>query len=127
MYSIFLSFANDNIVLAVEVKDRELVLDHIASKLPDLRSKQVSEILYIAQQGINEGNRKNIEHLVEKEFASGQNIYVFKDVLEFASGILAMLGESGRRRFLEVVGENLDTYGAAIEHKKSWADLLSQA
>lgn len=115
-----------NIVLAVEVKDRELVFNHIAVKLPDMRSKRVSEILYIVQQGIREQNHKKIEELVDREFASGQNIYVFENVLDFCSGILALVGEDGRRKFLERVGANLDRYGAAIQHRTDWANLLSK-
>lgn len=112
--------------LAVEVKDRELIFDHIESKLPDMRSKRVSEILYIAQQGIHAKSRKKIEKLIEKEFVSGQNIYIFEDVLTFSSSILALLGEDGRRKFLENIGLNLDKYEAAIQHKTDWANLLSQ-
>jgi len=118
--------AKGRIQLAVEVKDRELILNHIASKLPDIRAKKVSEILFIAQKGISKKNGKKIEELVEKEFSSGQNIYVFEDVLHFCSGILALLGEEGRRKFLENVGMNLNQYGAAIQHKKDWADLLAK-
>jgi hypothetical protein len=118
--------AKGRIQLAVEVKDRELVLNHVASKLPDIRAKKVSEILFIAQKGISKKNGKKIEELVEKEFSSGQNIYIFGDVLYFSSGILALLGEDGRRKFLENVGMNLDQYGAAIQHKKDWADLLAR-
>lgn len=115
-----------NIVLAVEVKDRELIFNHIATKLPDMRAKQVSEILYIAQQGIHSKNQEKIEKLIETEFTSGQNIYIFKNVLNFSSSILALIGEDGRRRFLENVGKNLDTYKAAIQHRHDWADLLSR-
>jgi hypothetical protein len=106
-----------NIVLAVEVKDRELIFNHIAVKLPDMRSKRVSEILYIAQQGIRQENHHKIEELVDREFASGQNIYIFENILDFCSGILILIGEDGRRKFLERVGANLDRYSAAIPHK----------
>lgn len=115
-----------NIVTAVEVKDRELVFNHIAAKLPDIRSKRVSEILYIAQRGIVRDSRARIEELIDKEFSSGQNIYVFEDILDFSSSILSLIGEDGRRRFLETVGAHLDKYGAAIQHRKDWAGLLSQ-
>lgn len=115
-----------NIVLAVEVKDRELVLNHIVDKLPDIRSKKVTEILYIAQKGIRKENGTRIEKLIESEFASGHNIYVFEDVLSFSSSILALLGEEGRREFLETVGKHLDQYGAALQHRQTWANLLFQ-
>ena len=115
-----------NILLAVEVKDRELVLNHIETKLPNMRSNRVSEILYIAQQGILQKNGNKIGELIEKEFVSGQNIYIFKSVLDFSSSILALVGEIGRRKYLENIGKHLDKYGAAIQHKKDWVTLLSQ-
>ncbi len=114
-----------NIVLAVEVKDRELRLNHLATKVANIRSRKVSEILYIAQKGIAKSDEKAIADFVEHEFASGQNFYVFDDVLQFGAGILAILGEDGRRRFLECVGEHLEQYKSAVEHKKSWVNLLS--
>ena len=115
-----------NIVLAVEVKDRELIFNHIATKLPDMRAKRVSEILYVVQQGIHPKNQGKIDKLIETEFVSGQNIYIFKNILDFSSSILALIGEDGRRIFLENVGKNLDTYKAAIQHRHDWANLLSQ-
>jgi hypothetical protein len=115
-----------NILLAVEVKDKELILNHIESKLPSMRSNRVSEILYIAQQGISQKNGDKISELIKKEFVSGQNIYIFDSVSSFSSGILVLVGEIGRRKFLENVSSHLDKYGAAIQHKKDWATLLSQ-
>lgn len=119
--------ADGNILLAVEVKDKELIINHIESKMTSMRSKQVSEILYIAQHGINQNHREKIDNLINREFVSGQNIYVFEDIKYFSSGILALIGEQGRRKFLEKVGITLDRYGAAIQHRRDWAHLLSLA
>lgn len=65
------------------------------------------------------------KEIVKQQFVSGQNIYIF-NILDFASSLLALLGETGRREFLENVAKTLDTYGSAIEHRRAWADLLSQ-
>lgn len=35
-----------------------------------------------------------------------------------------LLGEKGRRVFLERVCDALETYGVDFEHRKAWADLL---
>ncbi|HKW23543.1 MAG TPA: hypothetical protein VJO13_19330, partial [Ktedonobacterales bacterium] len=61
------------------------------------------------------------------EFASGQNIYVFDDLSSFLKPMLALLGERGRRQFLETVGQELDTYGSDISHRRAWAELLARA
>ncbi|MBI4296819.1 MAG: hypothetical protein HY667_06855 [Chloroflexi bacterium] len=52
--------------------------------------------------------------------------WMLDDVLSFSSSILALLGEEGRRQFLEIVGKHLDRYGAAIQHRQAWASLLLQ-
>jgi SacI restriction endonuclease len=117
--------SNKRIVLGVEVRDKELTVKQIKDKLPNVRSKKVSEFLFIAQKGVYQENGVKIQELVKQEFVSGQNIYIF-NILDFASSLLALLGETGRREFLENVAKTLDRYGSAIEHRKAWADLLSQ-
>lgn len=117
--------SSKRIVLGVEVRDKELTVKQIKDKLPNMRSKRVSEFLFIAQKGVHQDNGAKIQELVKKEFVSGQNIYIF-NILDFAASLFALLGEAGRREFLENVGKTLDTYGSAIEHRKAWADLLSQ-
>lgn len=117
---------NGNIVLVVEVKDKELRFNHVSTKMPAMRAKHVAEILYIAQHGVASGDKQKIADYTDSEFATGQNIYVFDNVMTFSSGILALLGENGRRRFLLCIGEHLDQYGAAIQHKTAWSELLSK-
>lgn len=48
------------------------------------------------------------------------------DMDEFLRTVLALLGETGRRQLLEMVGEELDAYRSDIRHRRAWADLLSQ-
>lgn len=114
-----------NIILAVEVKDKELTINHIKDKLPNMRSKRVSEILFIAQSGAVKEDGPDIDELVSKEYSSGQNIYIFP-FSNFAESHTALLGEGGRRAFLEQVGDTLDKYGYSIQHKRDWASLLSR-
>lgn len=117
--------SSKRIVIGVEVRDKELTVKQIKDKLPNMRSKRVSEFLFIAQKGVHQDNGVKIQDLVKKELVSGQNIYIF-NILDFATSLLALLGEAGRREFLENVGKTLDKYGSAIEHRKAWAGLLSQ-
>jgi hypothetical protein len=114
-----------DIVLAVEVKDRDLTISQIKSKLPNMRARKVTEILFIAQQGIAKGDKEEVAELVSKEFSSGHNIYVF-DLRGFSFSILALLGEDGRREFLDYVGRELDLYKSEITHRRAWANLLSE-
>lgn len=113
------------VVLAVEVKDRSVSVTQILHKLPGLRAAKVSEILFIAQKGVESGSQEEVRELVMKEFSSGQNVYSF-DLTQFARSLLALLGEGGRRDFLESVGRHLDEYSSAVQHRRSWAELLKQ-
>lgn len=111
------------IVLLVEVKDRSLTLTQIDSKLDIARSRKISEILFLAEQGIEKEEKDKAEERILSEFTSGQNIYV-SNFLDFSAGILILLGEKGRVLFLSFVGEELDKANSSIVHRKAWANLL---
>ena len=114
---------NGNIVLAVEVKDRQLRINHINDKISAMRERNVSEILYLVREGISQDQREPAEDRIHQEFASGQNIYVF-DLLAFIEVVCALIREDGRREFLEDIGEVLDRYSSPLATRQSWADLL---
>jgi hypothetical protein len=114
------------IVLLVEVKDRTLTLVQLDTKLDVARSKHISEILLIAEQGKSVDDVEEIDRRIASEFVSGQNIYV-TNFTDFSLGILMLLGEEGRVDFLGEVGGELDRASSRIEHRKAWADLLKQA
>ncbi len=111
------------VVLLVEVKDRSLTLTQLDSKLDVARAKRISEILFLAEQGIADVDHPKVQERIQREFSSGQNIYV-SNFVDFSAGILILLGEKGRVRFLSLVGEELDTTGSAIAHRRAWAEVL---
>lgn len=113
------------IVLAVEVKDRTLTVSQIRNKITDVREKQVSEIFFIAQQGIAREDLDTVRELINHEFTGGHNIYVI-DLFELARVALALLGELGRHDFLVEVGTQLEQYKSDIQHRRAWARLLSE-
>jgi hypothetical protein len=112
------------IVFAVEVKDRELTISQLRGKIPNIRERQVSEIFFVAQQGIAPKDEAQVSGLIADEFVSGHNLYVM-DLLSLAQVTLALLGEHGRRHFLREVGTQLDTYHSDISDRRAWANLLS--
>ncbi|MGH2487357.1 MAG: restriction endonuclease, SacI family [Ktedonobacterales bacterium] len=116
-----------DIVLAVEVKDQRLTVLHVQDKVPNMRSRHVSELIFLALRGVEAGSENAIQDIMTKEFASGQNIYVFDNLSGFLKPMLALLGERGRRQFLETVGQELDSYGSDISHRRAWAELLARA
>jgi len=112
------------IVLAVEVKDRVLTVTQMKSKIPGFREKKVTEILFVAQQGIVYEEEKEIIDMIEHEFNIGQNVYI-THFNSLSSVVLAIMGEEGRRDFINEVGIQLDRY-SDYSHRKSWADLLKE-
>lgn len=116
---------DNQIVLLIEVKDRSLTLTQLDSKIDLARSNRIREIIFMAQQGIEETNREAILRRIQQEFTSGQNIYV-TNLFEFASGLLTLLGENGRVAFLNKIGPELDSVKAPIIHRRAWASLLRE-
>lgn len=62
------------IVLLVEVKDRELTLVQLDSKLDAARARHISELLFVAEQGKEAEALDAIEARIASEFVSGQNV-----------------------------------------------------
>ena len=110
------------IVLVVEVKDRALTVSQMMGKVANVREKQVSELFFVAQQGVED--QAQIDSLVEREFVSGQNVYVMS-LSKLAEMSLALIGEEGRRDFLLEVGSQLDDHRSDIRHRRRWSELLA--
>ncbi|MBM3315368.1 restriction endonuclease, SacI family, partial [candidate division WOR-3 bacterium] len=113
------------LLLAVEVKDQQLTLTHVQDKLRNARAKGVKELLFVVQQSLAGPDREGVDRVADKEFASGHNIYVL-DLRRLAEGVLALLGERGRTRFLREVGHSLDAYALQVQHRRRWAELLQE-
>ncbi len=109
--------------LLVEVKDRSLTLTQLDAKLDVARVKKISEILFLAELGVEPGEGEQTDKRIKSEFASGQNIYV-SNFLNFSTGILILLGEKGRVAFLGFVGQELENANSSIVHRRAWSQLL---
>jgi hypothetical protein len=114
----------DNVVLAAEVKDRQLVLTQVQDKLPGIRERGIRELLFLVQGGVAEPDRGAVAELSEQQFATGQNIYVC-EFGNFLDVCLVLLGESGRRVLLKHIGAELDAQRADLVHRSAWRDLLA--
>jgi hypothetical protein len=112
-----------NIVFAVEVKDRQITISQLRAKLRTIREKQVSEIFFVAQ-GMPQAEEAEIGAIIDREFTSGQNVYI-TDLLKLCTTVLSIFGENGRRDFLMETASQLETYKSEIMHKKAWASLLA--
>jgi hypothetical protein len=115
--------AGGKIVMAVEVKDRQLTLHDAQDKLPAIRDKGIRELLFLVQGGI-ESNEGAIDELVTRQFVTGQNIYIL-EFENFLASCMVLFREDGRREFLRKVGRELDERRTDITHRRKWAELLA--
>ncbi|MBW3598947.1 MAG: hypothetical protein KY475_16950 [Planctomycetes bacterium] len=112
----------DGVVLAaVEAQHRRLTAAQLKCKIRALREHNVSEAIFITSNGIEGRDADAIEALIRQEFIAGQNIYV-TELQPFCSVAMFLLGERGRRTFLECVCHRLET--ANPVHRSDWGRLL---
>lgn len=114
-----------NVVLVVEIKDRMLTLHALQDKLPLVREKGIGELLFLVHGGIDPENKQAVLETIEREFVTGQNVYVC-EFNPFLQACLVLLGEKGRRDFLRSIGEELDDRRADLTHRQAWRDLLKE-
>lgn len=112
------------IVLAVEVKDRELTIAQIDSKLTTARAKKVQDILFVAQKGVKSSDQKMLPAKLQAEFAAGQNVYI-TTLSSLMMTVFSLLSESSRPELLELIGQQLELYRSDIRHRRDWAGLLA--
>lgn len=115
----------NSVVLAVEVKDRQLKLIDTQNKLPAAREKGIRELLFLVQGGILREDANAVSDLVQREFITGQNIYVI-EFSNFLESCLILFGETGRVALLRLTGEELERRKADISHRQAWAILLGK-
>lgn len=111
------------VVMVVEVKDRQITVSQIRAKMRTIRQRQVAEIFFIAQ-GTSETEQTEVHGLVDKEFTSGNNIYI-TDFISLSRAALSLAGENGRRQFLEETSRQLEKHQSDIVHRRAWATLLA--
>ena len=114
---------NETIVMAVEVKDRQLELRQVQDKLPGIREKGVRELLFLIQGGVVNADAEGVNETITRQFVTGQNVYVV-EWSAFLSSCVILFGEDGRREFLRHIGRELDERRIDIAHRRAWADLL---
>jgi hypothetical protein len=111
------------VVLVVEVKDRLLTIHQLQDKLPLIREKGIGEIIFLVQGGIDPENQAEAAETIERQFVTGQNVYVC-EFSPFLQTCLVLFGEKGRRDFLVTIGEELDRLRADLAHRQDWCGLL---
>lgn len=112
----------NNIKLAIEVKERELTLTDVKNSILKARRESINELLFNAP-GINTKEKQDIYEEFSKTWASGTNIYQVS-IQELMKVGLSLTGEEGRKDFLINIGDQLDRYNTQPTNRQRWKELL---
>jgi len=116
-------YSGEKLVMAVELKDREIRLRDLEEKLPSIRSSSLYESFFLAKK-ISDEEMQDRESWIERQYQLGYSIYVFT-IDHFASVVLALTGSDGRRNFLVEVGNALDEHSELL-HRKAWEKIIRE-
>ena len=112
-----------DMVLAVEVKDRELTLSDVRSSTRKARETDAAlTSLLFATPGVKRQDDEAIRESAATTWASGLNVYQ-ADIIELAASTFVLLAEGWRPTLLRQIGEELDRRGDHA-HRHAWRDLL---
>lgn len=112
------------VVIGVEVKDRQLTLRQVQDKSVRVREARLTEFIFLVHGGVQPGDASAVAGMLEREFASGHNLYVC-DFDAFVPTVLVLLGEAGRVDVLAKIGAALDAMQADYAHRLAWRDALT--
>ncbi len=117
--------ADNSVVMAVEVKDRNITLTDVRSSTRKAQQadQRLSNFLFTAP-GIVPSEKAEIDESMERAWASGLNLYQV-DLLELAANSFVLLDEEWRPRLLREIGSELDRRGDH-KHRRAWYDILSK-
>ena len=120
------TFSTDTSSFAAEVKDRPLNEAEVMASVNKARVADASDLMFIvrAKNHFENGfDSDAFDSICVSQFSSGLNIYLEK-FENFASVCLSLVGEDGRRSFLEEVGNSLAEQKAEISHKWAWSNIV---
>ena len=117
--------ADDSLVMAVEVKDRNLTLTDVRSSTRKAQQadQRLSNFLFTAP-GIVPSEKAEIDESMERAWASGLNLYQV-DLLELAASSFVLLDEDWRPKLLRGIGQELDRRREHA-HRRVWHEIVSE-
>lgn len=111
------------VVMACEVKDRDLSLELLDAAIQSARIGHVKE-LFALVRGRTGSDEETTKARVDREFKHGMNVYLL-DHDSFFALILALIGEAGRQLFLVAVVKGMAQMNLAYDVKRDWAKILA--
>ena len=113
-----------NLVLSVEVRDRELKLSDVGSSIGRvLETDATTTDLLFTAPGVRKQDRDAIHRSLADAWASGLNVHQ-TDIIKLAALAFVLLAEAWRPILLRRIGEELDLLGDHA-HRCAWHGLLS--
>lgn len=114
----------NNMVLAVEVKDRKLTLADVRASTRKAREADVDLTnLLFTTPGVRKQDSGAIHKSAAAAWGSGLNVYQ-ADIIELAASTFVLLAEEWRPKLLRRIGGELDLRGNHA-HRRAWYSLLS--
>ena len=114
-------------MLTVEVKDRILTLSEVESSVIKARLRNVRELLFFVygktDRMVDTPDMGRIQDLIQNEFTGGLNIYI-ESAAHLMRIACTLLGEEGRKDFLQDVGEALGEQAADPQHRWAWSQVV---
>jgi hypothetical protein len=116
--------------IAVEAKDRALNFAEVEASVEKSRIAGITELIFVVNRSptaiFHPPSDEALCHAIaERQFSEGLNVY-FEPFPELARAIFTLVGEVGRRRFLELVGEALEAQKADAQHRWAWGEAVRQ-
>lgn len=111
------------LVLAIEVKDREVSLVEVNATIEKARRSQITEVMF-ATPGRQALDDQEIEQRIADEWALGTNVYEVR-LIDIARVALTLVGEAERPALLREIGTEINEHALHPSLRKTWADLLA--
>ncbi len=116
---------DNDMLLAVEVKDRELTLADVRASTRKAREADAALTnLLFATPGVRRQDSGAILESATAAWAAGLNVYQ-ADIVDLAASTFVLLAETCRPALLRQIGEELDRRGDHA-HRRAWRGLLSE-
>ena len=115
---------NGEVIMACEVKDRDLNIEMLHGTITNARLEKVGE-LFALIRGKDSSHEKEMTSRIDREFKHGMNVYLLESD-SFMALVLALIGEVGRQHYLKSVEEGMVMMNLPFESKRDWAKLLEE-
>lgn len=112
------------VVMACEVKDRDLNIEMLHGTITNARLEKVSE-LFALIRGKDQSHEQEMNTRIDREFKHGMNVYLLESD-SFLALVLALIGEEGRQHYLQSVEAGMQMMNLPFESKRDWAKLLEE-